>query len=340
MFDFSPYIPLSFIWGFIISLAVFMYVFLDGFDLGIGILFPFAPSDACRNKMMNSIVPFWDGNETWLVLGGGGLFAAFPLAYSVILPALYIPVILMLIGLVFRGVSFEFRFKAQGIARNIWDYCFHFSSLTATFFQGVILGAFISGIKITGRSFSGGPMDWLSSFSIMTGVALVFGYVLLGATWLIMKTEGETQRWARACAPYALAYVLLFVGLVSLWVPFLNDFIFNRWFTFPNFLYLCPIPILTIIISLRLFYVLIWKNYEVNPFILSLVLFALCYLGIGLSLFPWIVPYQISYLEAAANPHTQSLELVGVVLLLPFILGYTAYSYYVFRGKSSEHEMY
>lgn len=340
MLDFSPYIDLPFIWGGIIALAVFLYVLLDGFDLGVGILFPFAPSDACRNKMMNSIAPFWDGNETWLVLGGGGLFAAFPLAYAIILPAFYVPVILMLLGLVFRGVAFEFRFKADESHRKVWDYCFHFGSLTAAFFQGVILGAFVSGIKVEGRAFAGGSFDWLTPFSVMTGAALVFGYVLLGATWLVMKTEDETQVWARKSAMYSLFYVLLFVALVSIWVPFLNSDISDRWFSLPNLIYLSPIPLLTLLISARLFYILIWKKFETAPFVLTICLFILCYAGLGISLWPWMVPFSVTYTAAAADATTQSLELVGVLCLLPFILGYTAYSYYVFRGKSSHKDIY
>lgn len=328
------------IWAAIIAFAVFLYVLLDGFDLGAGILFPFAPSDGCRNKIMNSIAPFWDGNETWLVLGGGGLFAAFPLAYSIILPAFYIPIILMLLGLVFRGVSFEFRFKAQPSSRKIWDYCFHFGSLVATVFQGIILGAFVGGIETSGRSFVGGHFDWLTPFSIMTAIALVFGYILLGATWIVMKTDGETQSWARNSASYAFFYVILFIGLVSLWVPFLNDDIRLRWFSMPNLLYLAPIPILTVILGLRLLYILLKTKADTSPFVLSILLFVLCYAGLGISLWPWIVPYQITFWKAAADPSTQTLELIGVALLLPFVIGYTWYSYYVFRGKTSDVSLY
>lgn len=339
MIDFSSFLNLPLIWVGIIGLAIFLYVLLDGFDLGVGILFPFAPTENCRNKMINSIAPFWDGNETWLVLGGGGLFAAFPLAYAILLPALYIPIILMLLGLVFRGVSFEFRFKSELPYRKIWDHCFHFGSLIAAFFQGVILGVFVHGISVEGRAFSGGGFDWLTPFPIMTGVALVFGYSLLGSTWLIMKTDGETQKWARSSAAYAFLYVLFFIGVVSLWVPFLKEDIYHRWFTMPNLLYLAPIPILTISGGLYLLYLLFTKKAEILPFLLTISLFILCYAGLGISLWPWIVPYKIPYWQAAAHPSTQSIELVGVVLLLPLIFAYTFYSYYVFRGKTS-HEGY
>lgn len=339
MFDFSPFLNLPLIWGGIIALAVFLYVLLDGFDLGVGILFPFAPSEDCRHKMMNSVAPFWDGNETWLVLGGGGLFAAFPLAYSILFPAFYIPLILMLLGLIFRGVAFEFRFKATLGTRKLWDYSFHFGSLIAAFFQGMILGSFVEGVSIEGRGFAGGSFDWLSSFSLMTGLALVFGYALLGATWIVMKTEGISQEWARKVALYVLIYVAGFMGLVSLWVPFLNEEIFTRWFSFPNLAYLSPIPILTTVVFLTLYWSLMKKR-ELLPFFLTLFLFTLGYIGLVISLWPWIVPYTVPLWKAAADTRSLSLMLVGVSLFLPFVLGYTFYSYYVFRGKVTPQEWY
>lgn len=339
MLDLSPYINLPLAWGGIIAFVIFLYVLLDGFDLGVGILFPFAPSEACRNKMMNSIAPFWDGNETWLVLGGGGLLAAFPLAYSVLVPAFYIPVILMLLGLIFRGIAFEFRFKASAKTRKIWDYSFHFGSLIAAFCQGIILGALVQGIQVKGRNFVGGGFDWLTPFSLMTGLALVFGYSLLGATWLLMKTHQQTQIWARKCAIYVLNYVVLFLGLVCLWLPFLNQQICHRWFLSSYRLYLMPIPFLTGLTIFMLFRTLV-KCRETSPFWLSLGLFGWSYLGLAISLWPWIVPYEISLEQAAAAPESQSLILVAVVLFLPFILAYTAYCYYVFRGKSTDEAWY
>lgn len=339
MLDFSPFIDLPLVWGGIIAAAIFLYVLLDGFDLGAGILFPFAPSQSCRNKIMNSIAPFWDGNETWLVLGGGGLFAAFPLAYAILLPAFYIPIIVMLLGLIFRGVAFEFRFKSRGIMQKVWEYAFHFGSLSAAFFQGVILGAFVEGVVVTGRSFGGKSFDWLTPFSVMTGIALIFGYALLGATWIIMKTDNKTQEWAQKSALYILVYVALFMGLVSLWGPFLNDTIFMRWFTLPNLIYLSPIPLLTAGTFISLYRAILIKR-EVSPFLLSIVLFCLGYLGLAISLWPWIVPYQISLWQAAADPKSLSLMLVGVSIFLPFILAYTGYSYYVFRGKSNHEHLY
>ena len=339
MLDFSSWLDLPLIWGFLIATAVFLYALLDGFDLGCGILFLFAPSDKCRDRIMNSIAPFWDGNETWLILGGGGIFAAFPVAYAILMPALYLPVIFMLLGLIFRGVAFEFRFKSSEEHRKIWDIAFHAGSLLAAFMQGVILGNFVQGIEVNGRSFAGGPLDWANGFSIVTGIALIFGYALLGATWLIMKTEDITQSWARGIAAYVLVYVGLAMAIVSISMPFIDNRIIKLWFSLPNFFYLLPIPLFT-----ALSFILLWKDLkssnEVRPFFLTIVLFFLGYVGIGISLYPWIVPFKFTIWEAAAVATSQSLLLVGVIIFLPIILTYTAYSYYVFRGKTSHERMY
>lgn len=338
--DFSNVIDLPLIWGGLIATAVFLYVLLDGFDLGVGILFPFAPSDRCRSKMMNSVVPFWDGNETWLVLGGGGLYAAFPVAYSILMPALYMPVILMLMGLIFRGVAFEFRFKAPLDQRKIWDASFHFGSLLAAFMQGVILGNFIQGVTVDGRSFAGGALDWANGFAMLTGAALVFGYTLLGATWTIYKTDGLTQKWARKAAGYALIFVGLFMGVVTLSMPFMDDRILNLWFSLPNILYLLPIPVITALAFATLIWD-IWKSdREVRPFLLTIVIFVLNYIGLGISIWPWVVPYEFTVYEAAAHSTSQSLLLIGTALFLPIILAYTAYCYWTFRGKAGEEAMY
>lgn len=338
MFSFESFLDLPLIWYALIGTAIFLYILLDGFDLGVGILFPFAPTEQCRDRMMNSIAPFWDGNETWLVLGGGGLFAAFPLAYAILMPAFYIPIILMLLGLIFRGVAFEFRFKAEGKSRRIWDYSFHFGSLVATFMQGMVLGTFVHGIAVDGRNFSGGPFDWLNAFSVMTGVALVTGYALLGATWVIMKTEADTQAWARKCAEYVLVYVIVFMGLVSLSMPLMNTDIKALWFSLPNFYFLQPMPILSVV-----FFVLLWRDLrsdrEFRPFFLTLGIFLMNYIGIGISTWPWLVPFKVTLWDAAAAPESQSLLLLGTAFLLPCILAYTGYCFYVFRGKAShEHD--
>jgi cytochrome d ubiquinol oxidase subunit II len=334
MLDFSGFLNLPLIFGGVLALAIFLYVLLDGFDLGVGILFPFAPSDECRSKMMNSVAPFWDGNETWLVLGGGGLLAAFPLAYSIIMPTFYIPIILMLLGLIFRGVAFEFRFKTT--SRNeqkIWDYSFHFGSLIAAFFQGVMLGSFIQGVD------AGNRWNWLNAFSLMTGIAMIFGYALIGSTWLIMKTHGKTQDWARHVAYYVLTFVAFFIALVSIWTPFLNEQISDRWFAVPNIFYLAVIPVLTFVTLICLIRSLLAKK-EVQPFCLTIFLFVLCYAGLAVTLFPYAIPYQVTFENAAASPQSLSFLFVGVAIILPVILCYTAFSYWVFRGKASHEKMY
>lgn len=340
MFDFSNIVDLPLIWGLLIATAVFLYVLLDGFDLGVGILFPFAPSDKCRDRMMNSIAPFWDGNETWLVLGGGGLFAAFPLAYSILMPAFYMPLIMMLLSLILRGVAFEFRFKSEPQFQYVWDYAFHFGSLGAAFCQGMVLGAFVQGVHVEGRDFIGGPFDWASAFSIMTGIAVVFGYALLGATWVVMKTEDITQEWSRKVAAYVLAFVGIFMVLVSVVMPFLNEQIKSFWFTLPNFYYLLPIPILTAGMFIRLWFDLQCTASEYRPFFLSVGIFTMGYLGFGLSLYPWLIPFHYTIWDAAASGPGLSLMLVGVLPMLPLILGYTAYCYYVFRGKTNHEHHY
>lgn len=339
MFSFESFLDLPLIWFGIIATAIFLYVLLDGFDLGVGILFPFAPSDQCRDRMMNSVAPFWDGNETWLVFSGGGMFAAFPLAYAVLMPALYIPVIVMLLGLIFRGVAFEFRFKASGKSRRIWDYAFHFGSLAAALMQGMILGAFIQGFEVQGRTFTGGSFDWLNAYSVMTGVAVAFGYALLGATWLVMKTDEITQQWARKSASYVLVFVGLFMGTVSASMPMMNADVKALWFSLPNFFYLLPVPLLTLAL-----FIFIWRDLhaesEFRPFLLSVGVFLMGYFGLGISLWPWLVPFAIDFRQAAAAGTSQSLLLIGAAIMLPVVLAYTAFSYYLFRGKSSHEGVY
>lgn len=330
---------LAHVWAVILALAVFMYVLLDGFDLGVGILFPFVESDDDRDLMMNSVAPIWDGNETWLVLGGGGLLAAFPLAYAIIMPALYFPVLCMLIALIFRGVAFEFRFKASPHRRWIWNYSFTIGSLVATFSQGLILGGFLQGFKIEGRNFAGGAFDWLTPFSIFVGIALICGYALLGAGWLIIKTEGELQdRFYRYAKPL-LAVVLAFIAAVSVWTPFQYPEITERWFGWPNMLYLSPIPILTVLLAVMLVRALV-KRQEILPFVLTLGLFLLCYAGLGISLWPYAVPPEITIWEAASAPSSLIFLLLGTLIMLPIILFYTGYSYFIFRGKVRSGEGY
>ncbi len=338
MFSLEPYLNLPLIWYALIITAIILYVILDGFDLGVGILFPFAPSENCRSRMMNSIAPFWDGNETWLVLGGGGLFAAFPLAYSILMPALYLPVTFMLLGLIFRGVAFEFRFKAHR-SRRAWDAAFHIGSLLAAFMQGVIIGTVVQGVEVADRRFAGGAFDWLSAYSVMTGTALVFGYALLGATWLVMKTDGETQHWARQSAAYVLAWVAAFMAVVSISMPTMDITVRELWFGVPTFFYLLPVPILTAAL-----FIFVWRDlhrgYEYRPFFFSIGIFLAGYFGIGISMWPYLVPFAVTFTRAAAAPESQSLLLVGTAVMLPVVLAYTAYCYYLFRGKASHESAY
>ena len=340
MIDFSAWLDLPLIWGVLIATAVFLYVVLDGFDLGCGILFPLAPSDDCRSRIMNSIAPFWDGNETWLILGGGGLFVAFPVAYAILMPALYIPICLMLMGLILRGVAFEFRFKAEEGGRKLWDIAFHSGSLLAALMQGVVLGNFVQGFAVEGRSFAGGPLDWANGFAVLTGIALVFGYALLGATWLIMKTEGITQDWARAVAKYVLVVVAIAMAVVSIAMPFVDARVAELWFSLPNFYFLLPVPLLTALVFIALWRDLYRAQHELRPFLLSMALFLLGYVGFAVSLYPWIIPFEFTLWDAAAAPTSQSIVLIGTVLLLPIVLAYTAYCYYIFRGKSSTESLY
>lgn len=324
-------LDLPLLWAGIIALGVIMYVVLDGFDLGIGILFPFFPKKEDRDVMMNSVAPVWDGNETWMILGGAGLLGAFPLAYSVLLSALYLPLILMLVALIFRGVAFEFRFKAEGKHRW-WDRAFIFGSTLATFMQGMALGAFIDGIAIEGRDYAGGPFDWLTPFTVFVGVALVLGYALLGAGWLILKSEGELQERVWNLYTPLLVLVLLCVVAISLWTPLADPRIGERWFGWPNTLFLLPVPALVALIAYGLVQA-VRKRQEGRPFLLTLALFVLSYLGLAISLWPNIIPPDVTIWDAASPPESQGFMLVGILILLPVVLGYTAYSYWVFRGK-------
>jgi cytochrome bd ubiquinol oxidase subunit II len=300
----------------------------------VGILFPLARSDADRDVMMNSVAPIWDGNETWLVLGGTSLFAAFPVAYAVLLPAFYLPLLVMLLALIFRGVAFEFRFKAD-TSKRIWDYAFHYGSLVATFAQGVVLGAFVQGFRVEGRQFAGGTFDWLSPFSLTTGVGLVLGYGLLGATWCVMKTTGELEIWARRKAFVFLVGTIVLMGIVSAWVPFLGLDIERRWFTWPNIAFLAPVPLLTAFTAYRLYRAL-EDGRHVAPFLLAIGLFLLGFLGLAVSLFPYIVPPRFTIWQASNTPDSQAFALVGYAVVMPLTFIYTAYAYYVFRGKVAE----
>ncbi|SDI53607.1 cytochrome d ubiquinol oxidase subunit II [Alloyangia pacifica] len=331
-------VELSFIWAGIIAFAVLVYVILDGFDLGVGILFPLARTEQDRDVMMNSVAPIWDGNETWLVLGGGGLFAVFPLAYAVVMPALYVPIILMLLALIFRGVAFEYRWRTKRWKR-LWDFAFFGGSLVAGFSQGMALGGLVQGIEVVNRAYAGGWWDWLSPFSLLTGLAVATGYALLGATWLVMKLEGAIHdRMRRVAQPLGLA-TLVFLGLVSIFTPLQDEVYFERWFTGGSLAFVVVVPLLVLLCTAGL-----WKGLRGGgdrlPFFSALGFFVLGFIGIGISFYPMIVPPSLTIVEAAAPDSSLAFALVGTVILIPIILAYTAYAYWVFRGKIDPSEGY
>jgi len=327
-------VDLTVVWAFLIAFAVAAYVVMDGFDLGIGILFPFFRVGRERDQAMNAIAPVWDGNETWLVLGGGGLLAAFPLAYAIVLPALYAPLIAMLLGLIFRGVAFEFRWRDPG-HRKYWDVGFCLGSFVATFAQGITLGALLHGIAIEGRAYAGGWWDWLTLFSLLTGLSLIVGYALLGAGWLIWKTSGPLQADARRFARWLAPGLIAAIGAVSLYTPFVLPQYMERWFGYPGFLVSVPMPFLVLVTGL-----LLWRSIgrgpDHRPFLLTLVLFLLTMIGLAISIWPDVIPGRLTIWQAAAPASSQMFMLVGAGVLVPLILAYTAWAYWVFRGKVGE----
>ncbi len=331
-------IDLSLLWAGIILFGVMMYVVMDGFDLGIGLLYPFVPDRHDRDVMMNTVAPVWDGNETWLVMGGAGLLAAFPLVYAVVLSALYLPLVFMLLGLIFRGVAFEFRFKANDRERHVWDKAFIGGSLVAAFFQGVVLGAYIDGIKMDGRAFAGGPLDWLASFPLFCGIGVVAAYALLGSTWLIMKTEGDLHRHMLALTRPLVGLLLAAIVAISVWTPLAQPHIAERWFSWPNLAWFAPVPLLVVLAMVGLVRSLD-REPVAAPFLYALGLVFLGYSGLAISVWPNILP-GISIWQAAAPPQSQGFALVGALFIIPFILMYTVWSYYVFRGKVRHGEGY
>lgn len=322
------------IWALIIGTAVALYVVLDGFDLGVGILFPFFPEEPRRDLMMNSIAPYWDGNETWLVLGGGGLWVAFPLAYSVIMPALYLPIFALLLALIFRGVAFEFRWVAKPHHRK-WDISFAAGSIIAAFSQGLVLGGLLQGIRVENNAFAGGALDWLTPFSLVIGAGLVIGYALIGAGWLILKTSGDVQARARQLARPLLLMLLAVVAIVSIWTPLAIPRIAERWFVMPNLALLAPVPLITALVGWWCWRA-IGRGASVQPFLAAVALFLLAYVGLIISNVPYLVPPSIDVWQAAAAPASQVFMLIGTVILLPIVLGYSAFVYWVFRGKIDE----
>jgi cytochrome bd ubiquinol oxidase subunit II len=325
---------LTTIWALIIAFAVFMYVVMDGFDLGIGILFPTFSKGQERSQAMNAIAPVWDGNETWLVLGGGGLMAAFPLAYAVILPATYPLIIAMLLGLIFRGVAFEFRWRDPR-HETFWDFAFFAGSLIAAFSQGMILGGILQGIAVEGRSYAGGWLDWLSPYTLLTGAGVTVGYTLLGSTFLAMKLTGDAETHAYRLAMRAGIATLLLMVAVSLATPFLLGRYWDRWFDWPQILFTSQVPLLTAITAFAL-YRAVKKKRRYRPFVLSLLLFLLGMIGLGVSIWPYVVPDSITIWDAAAPERSQSFMLVGTLVIMPIILAYTGWAYWVFRGKVAD----
>lgn len=328
----EPTFDLTIIWAGIIGFGLMMYVLMDGFDLGQGILFPFAPDEKARDTMMNSVAPVWDGNETWLVLGGAGLLAAFPLVYSVFLPALYIGVFLLLAGLIFRGVAFEFRFKAK-TSKYLWSWSFSVGSTVAAFAQGAVVGAYIQGFETTGMVYSGGPLDWLTPFSVLTGFGLVVGYALLGSTWLIMKTEGELQDWAYKITPRLLAGLLAVFAIVCIYTPFVDPFVRTRWFD--NISVLWVLPAMALYCSYLVIRA-VQKKQDGLPFVATMGVFLFSYLGLLASKWPYIVPPKFTIWDAASSYNSQLFLLLGFLFVIPVVLGYTTWTYWVFRGKVKE----
>jgi cytochrome d ubiquinol oxidase subunit II len=324
---------LPLIWAILIAGAVFLYVVMDGFDLGIGILFPAVRGKAERDLMVNTVAPVWDGNETWLVFGGVALFAVFPLAYATVLPALYMPLIVMLLALIFRGVAFEMRFRVDSEgSRRAWNYAFSGGSYVATFCQGIALGALVQGIRAENRAYAGGWWDWLTPFSLFTGLALVVGYGLLGACWLIWKTEGSLQARFRHLARLLGLALVGCIGVVSLAMLFISEEFREHWLSFPAILLAAPVPLLVLSLAWRLYRAL-ERREERMPFACAIGLFLLSYVGLGISMWPHIVPPDITIWDAAAPPATQLFLLVGAAVLIPMILAYTGYAYWLFRGK-------
>jgi cytochrome d ubiquinol oxidase subunit II len=331
-------LDLPMIWAVLIAVAVFLYVALDGFDLGVGILFPFAKDARERDQMQAAIAPVWDGNETWLVLGGGGLFAAFPRAYATIMPALYLPIILMLIALIFRGVAFEFRHHGRGRGKQYWTFAFSAGSIVAAVAQGLVLGGFIQGLRVENGVFVGGALDWLTPFSLLVAVSLVAGYALLGACWLVFKAEGELYERARNWVKQLALLTALAMGAVSLATLGVDPRVTARWgltmtsVDWPSFIKLAPLPLLALAVCVAL-----WRRWKgsphILPYVLAVSLFLIGYLGLAFSLWPYIVPFALTPHEAAAADNALELMLWGAAPMLPIILAYTAYVYWIFRAK-------
>jgi cytochrome bd ubiquinol oxidase subunit II len=338
MMDFAYWLPI--VWAVILAAAIMIYVVLDGFDLGIGMLFAMERGQSSRDVMVNTIAPVWDGNETWMVLGGAVLYGVFPGAYSTLLPALYLPIVLMLLALIFRGVSFEFRVMTRGTGRErFWDFGFMAGSGLAAFCQGGILGGLIQGISVTDGAFSGGALDWLTPFSVLCGVAVMCGYALLGATWLIWRTTGALAHACRRAAGVLAIGLFLAIVVVSLWTPMLHAPYLRRWTAWPNILFVAPVPVLVVVLG-AILHLGLRRAHSLTPFLCALGWFFLCLSGLGITIWPYAVPPTLTLWDVSSPPSSQFFQLIGTAILLPVILTYTVYSYRVFRGKVTEADAY
>lgn len=332
-------IDLSVIWGVIIAFGLMMYVIMDGFDLGLGILFPLISDSSERDVMMNTVAPVWDGNETWAVLGAAALYGAFPLAYSVILEALYLPLVLVLAGLIFRGVAFEFRFKAHPRKRHLWDKAFIGGSVLATFFQGVAIGTYISGIPVQNRQFAGSALDWLAPFPLFCGVGLILAYALLGSTWLLIKTDGMLESRMRHYSRPLLYLLAMVIVVICAWTAWLHADIAQRWFAGSHWIrsaLIAGLAVLAVVVIQKT----LRKRHSHLPFMGVVTLVFLGYLGLAISIWPNIVPPSINLWQAAAPLTSQLFALMGALFIIPIILAYTFWSYHVFRGKVKAGDVY
>ena len=318
----------------LIACGVLMYVLLDGFSLGVGIVSPWLESNQHRALAIKSLSHLWDSNQTWLVFGGVVLFVAFPKAYAMVLSQLYLPIILMLIALIFRGVAFEFYFKADS-SRGWWNFSFSFGSTLATLSQGLILGALVQGV---GHS---GGLVWLTPFSILTSLSLLVGYGLLGSCWLVRKSEGSMALRSRKMAQWLLITVLIALSAVSLWMLFTQPLVAGRWLEMPGIILLAPVPILCAWVSWKLWNMLADQNsHDLKPLGLGMLLFLLSFVGLVAGMFPFIVPGQLTIWQAIAPESTLKFALVGIVLFLPIVIAYNIYNYRVFSGKTSMQDGY
>ncbi|GBD56918.1 cytochrome d ubiquinol oxidase subunit II [Gluconobacter wancherniae] len=339
MTDTAFWLPV--VWAFLAATAIFIYVVLDGFDLGIGILFLKERDHDHRNVMVNTVAPVWDGNETWMIFGGASLYGVFPVAYGTILPALYLPILFMLLALILRGVSFEFRFKMKKESSQFfWDSAFCGGSIVASFMQGIILGTLVQGIKVENNVFVGSSLDWCTPFALFCGLAVSVGYALLGSTWLMWRCETDLHDTMRKVSFGLAGLLLVMIGAVSIWTPMLHATYMQRWLDWPQVALVAPVPVAVIAATAFLFLGLRNPKSHILPFICTLVLFFLCFSGLGINVWPYIVPPSITIWQASSPPDSQAFLLVGTMFLLPTILAYTIYSYYVFRGKVTADQHY